>query len=376
MKGKKAMVAILLLSIFFSAIMGTLYFKLQSKKLQFNATIGETQLELINTYTEGEKTLFYIDQAAKYSAYKAIYDLALNGGFFDFKCGDYDGYGLWQNKDNTLSTCSPDYKTALGRFMNERLDSYLSKKATEVDIPLENYDFVINQKKGTEIHGIATLPAQIKISCKDIECGVYEFKPSFSIGIDYNLNDYEVIKEKIEKIIEECQTKQDFVDDENLKTCVQGETDSYKGLHFEIKPKALIEGKEDRNFAFTASSDEKMPFNDEEIIYQFAAYITDKAPPPKVENVALEKQGNNVKISWEENKALDVSKYNIYYNQDLYVPKPDDIFNNINQLLVKETPGTSFELQLEPGTYCIAVTAVDEAGNEIKEAVQSVQITI
>jgi hypothetical protein len=49
----------------------------------------------LNSYQTAEKTLFLIDQAAKYSAYDAAVELADNGGFYDTSdCGDYLEYQL------------------------------------------------------------------------------------------------------------------------------------------------------------------------------------------------------------------------------------------------------------------------------------------
>lgn len=73
-----------------------------SKQNKFDdKSIGEIQIETIKTYQNAEKTLFLIDQAAKYSAYKSIYELAENGGrhFLDSDCGDYLDYSIWYNRD-------------------------------------------------------------------------------------------------------------------------------------------------------------------------------------------------------------------------------------------------------------------------------------
>jgi len=376
-KGKKGMIAILILAIFFFAIMGTLFIKLQSKKSQFNATLGETQLELIEKYTKGEQILFYIDQASKYSIYEAVYDLSLNGGFFDYKCGDYNGYGLWQSEKEDIEYCSPDYRNNFGKFISTRLDSYLSKGIFEINPPIDNYDFIFEEDEKTKIHGIATIPLSIPILCgKDkTECGVYKVKPSFTHQIDYNLNDYGIIKEKLMKITEECKKEQDLTDNENLKQCVYGRMGSYKGLEWKSIPKEESQ-EEDRNFAFEATSIKKISFHDNNIIYKFAIFIPDEAPPPKIENLKIEEKDNKVKLSWDPSKALDVEKYKIYYNEEINIPKPKEIFNNLNIFIEDEVDSSeiSYEVVIEQGkTYYFVVTALDEVGNEIKEGVEAIK---
>lgn len=274
-KRKKAMILILSLALLFWVIMGMLFVRIASKKSQFNATLGETQLELIGKYTQGEQILFYVDQASKYSIYKAAYDLSLNGGFFEYKCGDYKGYGLWQNETKTIEYCSPDYKKNFGRFINARLDAYLNDEIFDVKLLTDNYDFVFEGEDKTRVNGIATVPISLKLLCGKgkTECGVYKVKPSFTHEIDYNINDYEIIKEKLSKITEECKKEQDSILNEKLKECVYQRMGDYKGLAWKAMPKTLSIIREDRNFAFEVTSNKKMPFHDNNIVYKFAIFI-------------------------------------------------------------------------------------------------------
>lgn len=376
-KRKKAMILVLSLAMLFWAIMGMLFVRIAAKKSQFNATLGETQIELIQNYVKGEKILFYVDQAAKYSVYRAVYDLSLNGGFFDYKCGNYKGYGLWQNETETIDYCLPDYKNSFGRFINTRLDSYLSKEILDVNIPTNNYDFIFEDGEKTKIYGVATAPISIALLCGEDEagCGVYRIKPSFFQEISYNLNDYNIIKEKLAKMTEECKKEQDLTDNENLKQCVYGKMGSYKGLEWKAIPKEAS-AEEDRNFAFEANSNKKMPFNDDNIVYKFALFIPDEAPPPKIENLKIETKGGNVKLSWDKSKALDVIKYKIYYNEEKNIPLPEDIFNNLNTLIEIEVSPTetSHENAVEQGkVYYFEVTAVDEVGNELKQGIEPIK---
>jgi hypothetical protein len=60
--------------------------------------IGQFHLNLLKDIKNSEKTLLYIDQSAKYSAYQTIYDLGKRGGYYEAsECGEYLGYNLWKS---------------------------------------------------------------------------------------------------------------------------------------------------------------------------------------------------------------------------------------------------------------------------------------
>ena len=384
-KRKKGMILVLGLAILFSVIMGMLFVRIGAKKSQFNAILGETQLGLIEKYTEGEKILFYVDQAAKYSIYDAIDDLSSNVVASENKCGTYryggKEYVLWQSETESIEYCMPDYKANLGKVINEKLDAYFDKEILGVNIPKQNYDFVFEEGDKLKISGIATVPISIKILCgKDrSECGVYKVKPSFSHEVDYNLSDYAIMKGKLKGVIEDCKAKQDLIGSPELQQCVDNKMGKDRDLEWE---KIVKEGypsrgmEEDRVVAFNVVSDKKMPSSDNNIVYKFAIFIPDKAAPPKIENLVKEKEGGKVKLMWDESKALDVVKYKIYYNEESRILKPDDMFNIANELVeIEVDPAeTYYEVITEKGkNYYFAVTVVDEvAGNEIKEGIAGI----
>ena len=153
-KQKKGMVLILSLAVLFVfVIMPMLFVRIESKKSQFPKTIGQTQLTLLGTYQKSEKALFYIDQAAKYSAQQALSDL-------DFTIEDL--------KDS-------DSKKVFELTFKQYLDEYL-KAYPEIGIPLGNYDILVKDDK---IIGIAN-----KHMITKEEAITYSIKPSFTIEIE------------------------------------------------------------------------------------------------------------------------------------------------------------------------------------------------
>ncbi len=123
--------------------------------------VGETEIELLKTYQQAEKALFYIDQSAKLAAYQSVYDFGQRGGFSsEPKCGNYSGYNLWSNATKGLEECWPeDINESFKNRLGKNLDSYLGLY-DELYLPKENYNFDLHDN--LEIIGIAK--KDIKIS--------------------------------------------------------------------------------------------------------------------------------------------------------------------------------------------------------------------
>ncbi|MBI2548373.1 M23 family metallopeptidase [Candidatus Woesearchaeota archaeon] len=101
-KAKKASIPLYhpILVILFAVVMITalLWFAKSYGRFE-DRFIGEKQAEVFQTYQKGERALFYLDQAAKLSAYDTIHTLAQKGGSNkESPCGTYQGYALWNNK--------------------------------------------------------------------------------------------------------------------------------------------------------------------------------------------------------------------------------------------------------------------------------------
>lgn len=88
--------------------------------------IGEIQMQTIKTYQNAEKTLFLIDQTAKYSAYDTIYELAENGGIYiaHEKCGKYLDYQILYDREEY---CDSDTEEQFKEIYSKNIDEYLSQ---------------------------------------------------------------------------------------------------------------------------------------------------------------------------------------------------------------------------------------------------------
>lgn len=122
--------------------------------------IGEKQLAVLRAYQEGEKAMFYVDEAAKHSASQAAYDLALGGGFSEEpECGSYLGSFKWSGE---TGYCYPAElkKEFKERFVRGFLRSLL---INPMSIPTD-FEIVVNEiNKKTHIQGVSQKDIDIPI---------------------------------------------------------------------------------------------------------------------------------------------------------------------------------------------------------------------
>ena len=224
LKQKKAMVLIFFLSILIVVIiMPMLFFTLYTKQAQFEKTLGNIQINLIETYQSAEQDLLYIDQSAKYSTIQSTFDLAANGGFhFPSPCGQFLTYQLWNTYENTKSSsdgqitfspveyepitplpkqppiykeCYPNYELNFKTRLTNNLNDYFNAK----QLPQPKYEFtILNQN----IIGTAT--ENLKYN---LEGGEYTIKPSFNVNVGYNINEYKNIITQAKQLIEKCKNQ-------------------------------------------------------------------------------------------------------------------------------------------------------------------------
>lgn len=163
---------VFILGIMFIVISGLIIlFILFSKnfKADTGEKIGDKEYMIFRTYQEGEYALLFVDESARLSVLKAIPRLGETGGFFflmnaideggmtpSYPCGQFI-YPLYSNETDN---CFPDYEESLKQYVNNELNDYLSKYP-KVNIPTENYQFVIKQDPETKklkVVGLAIMP--------------------------------------------------------------------------------------------------------------------------------------------------------------------------------------------------------------------------
>ena len=63
-----------------------------------------------------------------------------------------------------------------------------------------------------------------------------------------------------------------------------------------------------------------------------------------------------VTLEWDANTASDLAGYKLYYGTASATYS--------NSVSIQDKAATSYELDLDPGTYYLTLTALDETGNE------------
>ena len=155
------------------SLIALLYFINKNKSLsEQQGYIGVKSNKIIQSYQAGEKTLFYIDQAAKYAAETAYFTTAFNGAMAS--CGDYYNFKVWDLEDpncvpmDSNSMPSDNLKNAFETEMNKELNEFLTLYV-DASIPTDNYDVNIfentnaNNEKQMVVVGQAQNPIQFVI---------------------------------------------------------------------------------------------------------------------------------------------------------------------------------------------------------------------
>jgi hypothetical protein len=113
--------------------------------------VGAKSAKLIQAYQAGEKTLFYIDMAAKYAAPTAYFMTAFYDGGMK-GCGEYYNFNLWDLEDENClpmkgNVPSDKFKSAFEFEMNDKLNEYFKMSGMD-QLKIDNYDINIFDEKG------------------------------------------------------------------------------------------------------------------------------------------------------------------------------------------------------------------------------------
>lgn len=186
--------------------------KLGSTRDSLGGDIGKKQAEIFKTYQSGENVLFYIDQAAKISSERAIYDLGQKGGFSErSNCGVLSGYYFWQRGSEE---CYPE--NVKGNFykfldinLNQHIDNY--NILAEAKVPLSNYGFMLNNKKliGNAFENININIYDTKNEPTLSDVGRYSIKPSFTVDVSSDLSEYKSTIQLAKEIFSSCKDTND-----------------------------------------------------------------------------------------------------------------------------------------------------------------------
>lgn len=143
------------LFVFFSiAVLGMLFYIMQTTESKKEDFIGLKAINIIKTYDEAEKINLYLDLATKYSYENAIKNLAENGGYSaDTKCEktqqdlvDQEQYVIW-------NTCPVlDSNKEFKNQLKKELKIYLTKyESSYIDLDYEELELEKPEKSQNQI---------------------------------------------------------------------------------------------------------------------------------------------------------------------------------------------------------------------------------
>ncbi len=282
------------------------------------------------------------------------------------------GFYIYDKEEDT--TKSRTGKSPLCYFTNERIES-ISINSEAKTCKNKYQDNIISKNNPNLARECKTLGfAEIKSINKDNNKqelkSYYSFKPSFSLIIDYNFNDYRNATRFTDLVLENC--KNEYY----IEECIQEQNKEIEeSIEIGTCDKEITTIPEDfyeqRKINFCYRTNNGFALLDNPDI-DFALYIPDNAPPPEITDkgvdIGIFSNGKEIGITWRnldknEKKILEIKEYHIYRNN---IP-----FSNINEAnliqIINKNEYSYKDIPTLPGTYYYAIIGKDKHGNMLKE---------
>jgi len=181
--------------------------------------IGQLQMELVDFYNEGEKFYFYSELASRYGSYKAMEQLAENGGFFaESECGRTDDYNRWLKGKRLCLPNKEDFKASFEEAFKGALDEY-ADWFTDTDKIIDNSFTTRLDDEKLIVEGV------IRLESKD-----QKLKYSLPYHFEYDiwlLREIENLKNSVSDTME-CLENKDLKSDEDINNCLRYINFDYK----------------------------------------------------------------------------------------------------------------------------------------------------
>jgi hypothetical protein len=193
-----------------------LFTQLYVKLDVFERRIGDQELALVDVYNQGDKLLLFVDQAAKYSVYKAVDELAYNGAAKpnELPISSHNKAAYWYKDGKKLYRDIDFYKNFeyyLDKNMNDYMSKYLARTPFEftitddkiLGIPLKPVLLNIFPKADKKEHYIEVMTKVGKDLNIDTPTGlgIYAVRPSFSVDAETKLDNYDILFDKIDELL-------------------------------------------------------------------------------------------------------------------------------------------------------------------------------
>ena len=202
MKSKKAFVFTLFVVISTLVILMIGAASLFEKQSKFEGKIGKEDAAIITAYTQTEKALFYLDQAAKIAAYEALEKLASK----NTDCGSYNGIPVWANENKR---CYPniieDYKQLFNSLIKEKIGHYQTILTPYQKLPLlpDDYELATRTTKGKTTL-VGTEKSGIILYLDADENIRYKMNSNFKVETNFNLESLAEMPDTAIQFLIEC----------------------------------------------------------------------------------------------------------------------------------------------------------------------------
>lgn len=144
-KGRKAQMLVLSFVGFLVAIVLFMTLSMQTLEIPMKFDyVGQFAIEIMNTYQEGEKFLFFMDNTAKQSAMQSAYDLAKTGGI-DGGCGTHGIFKMWNSDEKSCFPTEENIESSFEKIFNKRFSDAI-KKYPVFEAKINDLDVILYPK--------------------------------------------------------------------------------------------------------------------------------------------------------------------------------------------------------------------------------------
>lgn len=179
-----------------------------------NKEIGQDQINLISSYSNGENLHLYIDESLRYSSSKIMPEMYYDS--FGLGCLQEENLLFWSNDSDicipSYSDVSKSLRSNFAEELNNYLDYFKADYLNDYQLRFNPSDFIINKESNT----LDLIPLDF------VEIGSsYRVLPSSSIKLPPNFQNLkDDANNLIENINNECAGKEDNNEDPQLTVCI------------------------------------------------------------------------------------------------------------------------------------------------------------
>lgn len=258
-------------------------------------SIGQRAFEIQDTYAEADYMTSFMASGARWASWKAISELGLTGGFYQYPCGTVDGITpFWNKRDEPRTLCFPNAYENFYALLGDEMDKYIELYGRPRSIRVGEYEVDVRGKPFTSPYeflvqdnrllGIATGPVFINIltpfqrlyeyapldlfgfwtittTYHPVATGLYVFRPDIEVPFEYDLRIYKTLAAAAQDMVIECT---DLVEPDATKACVQNKIQ--EAIAGEKNAQADVVSRDD-NYVFTITQED-----------QKTVYLDDKPP--------------------------------------------------------------------------------------------------